>query len=99
MNFTRSESDDGKKDGGAQRKPCIRCLLSESGDELYRTVREYISALPDEVKADGRVYVERLKICGGCDKLMRGTCVLCGCYVEARAAKSAQHCPAVPNKW
>lgn len=98
--MTDSEnSRDITPENGPQRVPCVRCLLSESGDELYKVVSEYIAALPAEVKAPENIYRERLDICARCDMLVRGTCVLCGCYVEARAAKSAQYCPNLPHKW
>ncbi|MBR3494948.1 MAG: hypothetical protein IKH38_05915 [Clostridia bacterium] len=81
-----------------QRKPC-RCLLAESQPDLALTVAEYIASLPPEFRADEAVYQARLAHCRACDQLFDGTCVLCGCYAEARAAKLRQRCPAVPPRW
>ena len=58
--------------------------------------RTWLSA--DE-KTDEATYAARLNICRTCDDLHSGTCALCGCYVEARAAKKRQGCPKVPEKW
>lgn len=81
------------------RKPC-RCTLLESGQaDLAQVVRAYVDALPEDERADEARYAARLNICRGCNDLHSGTCALCGCYVEARAAKRKQQCPAVPAKW
>lgn len=81
------------------RKPC-RCTLLESGQaDMAKLVREYVASLPEDEKADEAHYSARLNICRSCDDLHSGTCALCGCYVEARAAKRKQQCPAVPPKW
>ena len=78
-----------------------RCLLAEmeDGRTLYEIIREYLATLPPETLADAPVYAERLEICRACARLRNGTCALCGCYVEARAAKKNQRCPDVPGKW
>lgn len=80
------------------RIPC-RCLLADSWPALSVSVAEYISLLSEEQKAPEDVYQARLAICLACDHLRDGTCTLCGCYVEARAAKRNQRCPDVPAKW
>jgi hypothetical protein len=73
---------------------CKRCLLEETDEAgLYKTLREIIDAIPDEHKASGGLYMKRLDTCRACDRLVSGMCVLCGCYVELRAAKNAQRCP------
>lgn len=82
----------------ADRIPC-RCLLAESWPDLHQSVAEYIATLPEEHKAPDSIYRERLAICLTCDRLRDGTCTLCGCYVEARAAKRRQRCPDVPSRW
>lgn len=78
-----------------------RCLLAEmeDGRPLYEIIREYLASLPPEALADAPVYAERLEICRACARLRNGTCALCGCYVEERAAKRNQRCPDVPGKW
>lgn len=60
---------------------------------------EYVASLPDDERAGEAVYAARLETCKACESLRDGTCVLCGCYVEARAAKRGQRCPNVPAKW
>lgn len=66
---------------------------------MQLTVAEYVASLPEEQKAPDDVYRARLNVCVTCDALRDGTCGLCGCYVEARAAKRGMRCPAVPAKW
>lgn len=79
---------------------CKRCLLSETDEtELFKNVAELIAVMPKELKADSDTYGKRLSICGSCDKLYRGMCAECGCYVELRAAKAVMHCPAVKSGW
>ncbi len=81
-----------------ERKPC-RCLLEEGQPDLAKTVAEYVASLPDDVRADEAAYRTRLAACLQCGSLRDGTCSLCGCFAEARAAKAAQRCPAVPPRW
>jgi len=81
-------------------KYCRKCLLSETDpDGIYRSVTEYVASLDVNVRCDAETYSARLAICHECDHLSWGMCVLCGCYVEARAAKKKQNCPALPHKW
>jgi len=78
---------------------CRRCLLSESqqGEALYHSIIEYIEAIPHDYKTPQNEYHRRLEICKSCNQLTNGMCALCGCFVEARAAKVNQHC--VKNDW
>ena len=80
------------------RKPC-RCLLEEAQPDLARVVSDVIAALPEDDLADAGTRDFRLARCLQCDDLLDGTCRLCGCYVEVRAAKKTMHCPAVPDRW
>ena len=81
------------------RKPC-RCLLFEAGQkDMARTVAEYVAGLDESVRTPEDVYRIRLALCQDCDQLMNGTCRLCGCYVETRAAKRLQGCPMMPPRW
>ena len=85
-----------------EKKPfCRRCLLEDMPDEaaLIQNIRELIELLPAEKRAAEDVRLERLALCRQCDRLQNGMCVLCGCYVELRAAKKHMQCPAVPGKW
>lgn len=78
--------------------PC-RCLLAEYWPDLHQSVAAYVSLLAPEQKAPDGVYQARLNTCTACEHLRNGTCALCGCYVEARAAKRALACPDVPHRW
>ncbi|MBR6668105.1 MAG: hypothetical protein IKL25_07065 [Clostridia bacterium] len=81
------------------KKPC-RCLLLEAGQaDMARTVAEYVAGLDDSVRTPEEEYRARLSLCQDCPELMNGTCRLCGCYVETRAAKKGQQCPMVPARW
>ena len=82
-----------------QRKPC-RCLLFEAGQQdMARTVAEYVASLDESIRTPEDAYRARLSRCQDCPELMNGTCRLCGCYVETRAAKRVQGCPMVPPRW
>lgn len=81
------------------RKPC-RCLLFEAGQaDMARSVAEYVASLDESVRTPEEDYRARLSLCQECPELMNGTCRLCGCYVETRAAKRVQGCPMVPPRW
>lgn len=85
----------------AQTRFCKRCLLQEITDEraLYEVIREQISLMADDMRTPSDLYLKRLKRCGACEHLNRGTCVRCGCYVELRAAKKHMGCADVPDRW
>lgn len=81
------------------RKPC-RCLLAAAGEEeMAAAVAEYVANLDESIRAPEDEYRARLALCSECEALMNGTCRLCGCYVETRAAKKGQKCPMVPGRW
>ena len=80
-------------------KPC-RCLLFEAGQaDMARSVAEYVASLDENVRTPEDIYRARLALCQECPELMNGTCRLCGCYVETRAAKRVQGSPMVPPRW
>jgi len=80
-------------------KPC-RCLLAETNQtELAATITDYVKNIPPELKTPPAEYLHRLKICKSCAHLRDGMCVLCGCYVEARAAKQKQRCVEDAARW
>ena len=60
--------------------------------QLKDLAAEYARAVSDSEKTIEEVYKKRLEICGKCNYLVEGLCILCGCYVEIRAAKAAQSC-------
>ena len=66
---------------------------------MARTVAEYVASLDETIRTPEDVYRARLALCQECPELMNGTCRLCGCYVETRAAKRGQKCPMVPARW
>ena len=80
------------------RPPC-RCLLQQNHEDLARLVADYVESLPPESRACEETRRARLSVCLNCPHLADGTCALCGCYVEARAAKRGQTCPDVPPRW
>ena len=78
---------------------CKRCLLREMDDrETWQSVRDCIERLPGDRRVPETVYERRLSACRSCDALLAGTCQLCGCYVELRAAIRQQSCPNTPRK-
>ncbi len=79
---------------------CKRCLLKDlSSEEYFKNVYEYISQLPEDIKAPDEVYESRLGECKKCNNLVNGMCSLCGCFVETRAAKKLSYCPDTPKHW
>lgn len=82
----------------ADRPPC-RCLLGQADPGLEKIVADYVSSLPEDARVPEAEYRRRLALCESCPRLADGMCMDCGCYVEARAAKAALKCPAVPARW
>ena len=81
------------------RKQC-RCLLKAAGEaEMAASIAEYVALLDESIRTPEDDYRARLTLCQDCPELLSGTCRLCGCYVETRAAKKGQQCPMVPPRW
>ena len=73
---------------------CRKCIDEDvSAEELAEYLDGYVNSLPEDMRAAPEVYEERLRICEACDKRVALTCTLCGCYIQARAAKMKMHCP------
>ena len=85
----------------APERVCRRCLLRDdpSQQDMYRTVSEYVASMPSNQRADACAVKARLEACAKCERLQSGICRLCGCYVEARAAKRRAGCPDLPARW
>ncbi|MBQ9251486.1 MAG: hypothetical protein IJ188_02465 [Clostridia bacterium] len=82
-------------------KPCLKCLLRDLPEEatLAANLQELISQIPEEDRALQPLAQERLAACRSCPWLRRGTCGLCGCFVEHRAEKKKATCPDSPPRW
>lgn len=76
-----------------ENRVCTRCLIRDMVDADMAMIEKYKSALKNKDMVSDDEYERRLKICTDCDKLNAGTCMLCGCYVELRAAAKVSHCP------
>lgn len=88
------------KDSGDAFRPCRLCGDADFSEAAMReTLDEYLSALPEEDWAAEVEYAKRLSCCASCEHQRQGTCVLCGCYVRARAAKWRMSCPMLPPCW
>ena len=84
----------------AEKKPCTRCLLDAAGNaDMSELIKERIAALPSEERAEVFEYRRRLEVCLKCEALSKGVCVKCGCFVELRAARRSNRCPAAADKW
>jgi len=66
---------------------------------ILETIREKVELIPEDEKTTDEDYVKRLEICSECKELNLGTCVICGCFVEYRAAHTNMHCPSTDSKW
>ena len=81
-------------------RECGRCLLADMPESEYVAyIRDYVASLDSAVRAPVGEYERRLALCRACANLLNGVCRLCGCFVEARAAKAAAVCPASPPTW
>lgn len=83
------------------KEACKKCLLLQSGEaDVYKTVKDYIDNLDNDLKVDKKEYNRRLSFCKNCDYLLSGSCLKCGCYVEIRASLKEKSCPdANGAKW
>lgn len=91
-----------QKDGRSmgEKQLCRKCLLEELDENEYiRSLRDYIKDYPQEKRCPDEEYSRRLAICRECERLDRGMCALCGCFVELRALKKDMYCPDHENKW
>ncbi len=72
---------------------CRHCLMAEADPDRYqKELRDYIERIGNN-RVGEKEYRDRLALCKACEKLSVGTCLLCGCYVEIRAAAKTGHCP------
>ena len=79
---------------------CRKCLLyTESREEFFQKLEAYIDNLAEDDRTDQETYESRLKACAQCPNLTDGMCVLCGCYVELRAALKVRRCPDIARRW
>ncbi len=83
-----------------ERIRCRRCLFEDMDDpDAVSAVKNYIEAMKADDKASDDVYRSRLESCRSCDRLLNGTCLECGCFVEIRAAHRNAECPADSDRW
>ena len=80
------------------RIPC-RCLLHDAYPDMETLIRSVLDSMPEDERLEKTQYKARLDLCLQCSHLADGTCVLCGCYVESRAARRGMKCPDVPCRW
>ena len=73
---------------------CRKCIEEDiSAESLAEYLDNYVNSLPDDIRTSPDAYEARLRICGECDRRISLTCTLCGCYIQARAAKKNLECP------
>ena len=82
-------------------KECKRCLLLQAAEEdTFRDIQSQIDKIAPEERTEEGLYAKRLEACTGCDQLISGVCMKCGCYVEFRAGFRKMKCPDVARrKW
>ncbi len=79
---------------------CRKCLeIPVNEQELAEALDRYLEALAPDVRVPPEVYEARLAVCADCPYRAAYTCLKCGCYVQARAAKRAADCPAQERRW
>ena len=79
-----------------EERICKRCLLREMAEADRAMIQKYKEAIRREDRVEEAVYEARLAVCKECKKLIDGTCMACGCYVELRALSPVSRCP---HKW
>lgn len=78
------------------KRPCPKCGPTVDDEALLeQTLREYVRSIPPEELTDAAEYDRRLAACMECGHCIGKTCMLCGCFCRARAAKRRMHCPDV----
>ena len=79
---------------------CKQCLLRDMAEsDILRSIAECRSRLETDMRVSDALYERRLAVCRSCERLNAGTCLLCGCYVELRAAMRKLDCPDSPSRW
>lgn len=77
---------------------CRRCEpVDFEGEALQAHLDAYAASLPEDQRVPEAAYTERLAQCERCAHRIQYTCTLCGCYVQARAAKRRMRCPLTPT--
>ena len=73
---------------------CRKCLDRPVDErELMDYLDNYAASLPEGERATPEAYARRLAQCANCPQRLKEMCRLCGCYVQARAAKKRLRCP------
>ena len=73
---------------------CRKCIEEDiSAEALAEYLDGYVNSLPEDIRTPEDLYEQRLRICEACEKRIALTCTLCGCYIQARAAKKKLTCP------
>jgi hypothetical protein len=67
----------------------------QQAKNLAKSVYDYAASGAE--KAPEKIYKSRIEICEGCDKLSKGRCSECGCFVKMKAAWGSEECPI--GKW
>lgn len=76
-----------------EQRVCRQCLLREMSEADGQRIQVYIDAIKPRDRVDVSVYEQRLALCRACERLLSGTCMSCGCYVEIRAFLKTGRCP------
>lgn len=75
-------------------KPCGICARKNMDTQAaLAQLAEYIESLPEEMRVVPEEFDRRIEACLACPQQVQGTCSLCGCFVQARAAKWRLRCP------
>lgn len=72
---------------------CRKCLLRQENPDAYALVEKEKLRIKEADRTPEEEYKRRLSVCEKCEKLVSGTCLACGCYVELRAAFKKGSCP------
>ena len=82
---------------GINGRFCRKCLTMQDNPEAYALVEKEKQRIKVTDRTPQEEYKRRIEVCETCDRLIAGTCMACGCYVELRAAFKNGSCPR--KKW
>ncbi len=85
---------------GETLRKCKKCLLRDMDrNEYFESLKQEIEPTDPYERTPEELYETRLKTCTECERFTEGMCMVCGCFVEYRAAKTSNYCPDIKKYW
>ncbi len=80
-------------------KICKRCHLEAEERKARAGLSAYVARMEADIRAEEQLYSRRLALCRSCEKQVNDLCMVCGCFIEVRAAVKEQYCPMPERRW